>query len=323
MDRPFRGCRDRHRAASELDGHLPIQPGSPNDLGTSEVHGAIPLVGRARREQFRCEHDDLVHVVPASGFIGRPDHSELGHVALESVGLLSCERSPIDTVFVGPLQELIVDVGHVAAHLDGRPGQPKHTSRNVSPHEGGRVAHVGRLVGRDTADVHPGMPQDRQPGAADVKRRRRTEPGMRRHCLRCGLGTGRRHHRCRFRRPFPPRQPGQTSLDHHVLLWFVTEATRPTDTRTGTCVLDERHRRGCVDRQLSAEDRSRCRPDRLAIQGRTAALEGSAWLAAGAPDLISRCGAIRRALVASVSTEPHVLARNTASGICPASNDPT
>ena len=40
-------------------------------------------------------------------------------------------------------------------HTSTVAGGAEHASRHVGPHEGGRVADVGRLVRRDAADVHP------------------------------------------------------------------------------------------------------------------------------------------------------------------------
>ena len=130
------------------------------------------------------EHDDLVDVVAAAGLIGRADHSELRHVTLEPVGLLARQRSPVHAVALGLDEKLIVDVGHVAAHLDRRPSQPEHPGSDVGPHEGGRVADVGRLIRSDATHVHPGTPENRHWGIADAKRGRRTERGVRGHAPR-------------------------------------------------------------------------------------------------------------------------------------------
>ena len=180
-----------HRAGS-------VQSNSRRDIGATEVHRAVALVRRAVREEMGHERDDLVHIVTAAGLIGRSDDSELRHVALEPVGLLDGQRSPRHAVALRLDEDVVVDVGHVAAHLDGRPRQSENPGGDVGPHERGRVPDVGRLVRGDTAHVHPRAPENRERRVADPKRGGRAEPGMGGHRLGRGGGAGWRHRRCRF-----------------------------------------------------------------------------------------------------------------------------
>src|SRR5690606_25561078 len=72
----------------------------------------------------------------------------------EEVDLASGEVLPVHPVAVGPLQEGLVDVGDVldVEHLQA--GVPPDPVDQVEGDVGGGVAHVGGVVGGDSADVH-------------------------------------------------------------------------------------------------------------------------------------------------------------------------
>ena len=62
---------------------------------------------------------------------------------------------PVDAVAGGPLEQRVVDVGDVLDVVDVVPGVAQGPPQDVEGDVGGGVPHVGGVVGRDAADVHP------------------------------------------------------------------------------------------------------------------------------------------------------------------------
>ena len=105
---------------------------------------------------------------------------------------------------------------------------------------------------------------------------------MLRHRLRRSLGAGRRNHRRRFRRPFSPRHPGETSLGHPALLRICQRGSEAdTDHRASAGLGAARGRRPGTRfpttrhcEQASLQQRTRSRTSRHAtsawrrVQGR-------------------------------------------------------
>ena len=183
-DRPCRGHQGDRPVRAPTHRPGPIKTGTRHGIGAAEVHRAVALVGGAVREQPSGQRDHLIDIVAATGLVSRSGHPKLGHVSLEAIRLLHRQRPPRHTSTPGLDEEMIIDVGHIATHLDRRADETEHPSSHVGPHEGGRVTDMGRLVRRDPAHVHPGVTEHRQPGVADAERRGRAEGSVRRHRLR-------------------------------------------------------------------------------------------------------------------------------------------
>ena len=82
------------------------------------------------------------------------------HVALETVGLLGGQRLPWHVLLLGLGEQMIVDVGDVAAHLDGVPGQTQDPGGHVGPDERGGVTQMRGVIRGNAADVDAPRTQD-------------------------------------------------------------------------------------------------------------------------------------------------------------------
>jgi hypothetical protein len=120
-----------------------------------EVQVAVDVVDRpGRYELLDVGHhgrDRLhrPHVVPR-----RKDAQRL-HVLPEELGLAIAQRHPVVARLQRTGQQRVVDVGHVLDVVHRVTGVDPRTLQQVEGDVGGRVAHVGRVVRRDPADVEP------------------------------------------------------------------------------------------------------------------------------------------------------------------------
>ena len=141
--------------AGQLGGALSAQATTDRDFGAAVVHRTVAHVGLIEVNELERERDDLLDVIAAAGLERRAHDAERGHVPFEAICLLDRERTPGHAVPTSLHQQVIVDIGDVAAYLHGRAGQAQHTRRDVRPDERGRMPDMSGLVWGDAAHVDP------------------------------------------------------------------------------------------------------------------------------------------------------------------------
>ena len=124
-------------------------------VGDREVEVAVHVVDAADLlEQLDHVDHERDRLDGADVGVGR-EHAQCLHVGAEQLRLPLGQRGPVLAVGGGPLQQRIVDVGDVLHVVDPEPGGAPGTVEQVEGDVGGGVAHVGGVVRRDPADVHP------------------------------------------------------------------------------------------------------------------------------------------------------------------------
>ena len=117
------------------------------------------------REQRAHRGRDLGHRLDdPDERVGR-DHGEGRHVLAEEVDLGGGELAPVLAVAGRPLEQRVVDVGDVLHVVDPVAGVAQGAADEVEGDVRRGVAEVGRVVGRDAADVQPGDLARRRAGA--------------------------------------------------------------------------------------------------------------------------------------------------------------
>jgi hypothetical protein len=84
------------------------------------------------------------------------EHPEGLHVLAEQLGLALRELGPVDVHLRGALEQRVVDVGDVLDEDDLVPGVAPGAVEQVERDVRRGMAHVGRVVGSDAADVEAG-----------------------------------------------------------------------------------------------------------------------------------------------------------------------
>lgn len=136
-----------------------VQVGHLAEVGVGldgEVDVPFEFVRRARVPQPLDERHDAGYRLDGAYVVPRRQHPQGGHVLTEEGGLLLGESHPVDAVALRPLQERVVDVGHVLDVVNLPLGVEPHALNEVERVVGRRVTHVGRVVRRDAADVDTG-----------------------------------------------------------------------------------------------------------------------------------------------------------------------
>lgn len=121
-----------------------------------EVDVAVQLVGRAGLAQPLDQRDDPRDGLDGADVVGGRQHPQRGHVLAEQGGLALGEGRPVLAGLVGPLQQRVVDVGDVLDVVDLALRVQPHALHEVERVVGGRVTHVGGVVGGDPAHVDAG-----------------------------------------------------------------------------------------------------------------------------------------------------------------------
>jgi hypothetical protein len=130
--------------------------------GAAEEDVALALVGPAGDQQCGGQLQHMRHVGTSPRHHRRPVDPQGLHVALEQEFLAERELVVVLAAGLRRAGEHVVDVGDVAADLHLDAGRGQHAAQGVGPDEGGRVAQVRDVVGRDAAGVDPRGAQDRQ-----------------------------------------------------------------------------------------------------------------------------------------------------------------
>jgi hypothetical protein len=120
-----------------------------------DVAGAVVQgVGRAAGDQVAHVRGDRRDRLDGADVVRRRDDPQRLHVLAEQGGLAHRQDHPVLAVAGGPLEQRVVDVGHVlhVAHVAAgvAPGPVDQVERD---HRGG-VAEVGGVVRGDATDVH-------------------------------------------------------------------------------------------------------------------------------------------------------------------------
>lgn len=99
-------------------------------------------------------HDRRDRLHRAEIIMGRYDPQRC-HVGPEQLGLAIGDHSPVLPEGHRPLEERIVDIGHVLGVVNCVTGITPHALQNVECEVGEGMAEVGGVIGGDAADVHP------------------------------------------------------------------------------------------------------------------------------------------------------------------------
>ncbi len=137
-----------HLAERRVAGHREVEVGRrPGRRDVVHAPGLLQPLHHVDDQRDRLDRADVV--------VGR-EHAQGLHVGAEQLGLTLGQGDPVLAGRVGPFEERVVDVGdvlHVAHVVAGRaPGAVEQVEGDVRR----GVAHVGGVVRRDPADVHPG-----------------------------------------------------------------------------------------------------------------------------------------------------------------------
>ena len=145
----------------DLQHGLAVEAGDRPEVrvsGHREVEVVVHAVDRARLVEALDERDDLRDGLDGADVVGRRQDAQGLHVVTEELRLALGQLDPVDLDLLGALEQRVVDVGdvldvgHVVAGV--APGAVEQVEADV----GRGVAHVGRVVGRDAADVEAGRP---------------------------------------------------------------------------------------------------------------------------------------------------------------------
>ena len=163
---------------------LAVQTAARGDLRAPEVHRAVAHVGAIEGDERGREPDDVLDVVARPGHVRGRTHGQRLHVLVELVLLDQAEGGVVRALPLRGVGEHVVDIRDVARELHREVDEAQNARQRIGPHEGGRVAEVGHVVGRDPADVDPGR-----------RREGHETPVQRRQSQRCprrgGLGGAR------------------------------------------------------------------------------------------------------------------------------------
>ena len=118
------------------------------------VIGVLDDIGRTGSEKLFDHLDHLVDCLGSSDVILRRMHSQCGHIVAEQLGLRCAQFTPVDPVAGGPFEEWIIDVGDVLDVVHPVAVVQPDPVDEIECQIGGSVTQMGRVVGRDSADVH-------------------------------------------------------------------------------------------------------------------------------------------------------------------------
>jgi hypothetical protein len=147
-------------AAALAEDREHLRPVPPGDLaerrvgGDGEVQVAVDVVRRAGPLQPLHHRDhERDRLDRAYVGVGR-DHAQRLHVGAEELGLPFRECNPVLAGRLGPLEQRVVDVGHVLHVADLVAGRAPGPTEQVEGDVRRGVAQVRGVVRRDPADVH-------------------------------------------------------------------------------------------------------------------------------------------------------------------------
>ncbi len=122
------------------------------------LHGKVDIagsgIGMAVVDQALDNGDDIVDMVGCLGFDGGTQHPQPVHVLVKGGNVAIRDGAVITAFLVGPVDDLVVDVGIVAdiGHLI--PAKTQVAVDHVKDDPGPGMADVAEVVDRHAADIH-------------------------------------------------------------------------------------------------------------------------------------------------------------------------
>lgn len=126
------------------------------DRRDSEVDTVARLIGRAEGDKLRDQLDHLVDEGCGMRDVGGKQAAERAHRLPPLLFVLGGHFLGASPLFVGPVDDLVVDIGDVGHVVNDSAGVLEKTPQYVVDERETAVAYVGRPVDGRAADVYAG-----------------------------------------------------------------------------------------------------------------------------------------------------------------------